>query len=37
MGLSVLWANILSWALRELVSKGYRHDGELIPALHPHR
>jgi hypothetical protein len=37
MGLAVLWANILSWSLRELVSKGYRQDGELVPALHPHR
>jgi hypothetical protein len=37
MGLAVLWANILSWSLRELVSKGYRQDGELISALHPHR
>mmetsp|Transcript_25777 Transcript_25777/g.38159 ORF Transcript_25777/g.38159 Transcript_25777/m.38159 type:complete len:725 (+) Transcript_25777:119-2293(+) len=37
MGLAVLWANVLSWSLRELVSKGYREDGMLVPSLHPHR
>lgn len=37
MGLSVLWVNIMTWILRELVVIITKEVGELIPALHPHR
>ena len=37
IGLGVLWANGLSWALREIISKGYSQDGVMVTTLHPHR
>lgn len=37
MGLSVLWVNLIAWTLRELVVIKTKEEGELIPALHPHR
>jgi uncharacterized membrane protein len=37
MGLGVLWTNILTWLLRELIIRMGSEDGLLIPALHPHK
>jgi hypothetical protein len=38
MGLGVLWTNIITWLLRELIIRmGSAEEGLLIPALHPHR
>ena len=37
MGLGVLWVNAITWSLRELVTRATKEEGELIPALHPHR
>lgn len=37
MGLEVLWVNIITWLLRELIERGTKEEGELIVSLHPHR
>eukprot|EP01035_Chromulina_nebulosa_P029305 gene29305-38830_t len=36
MGLGVLWVNIMTWTLRELVLQQTADEGEYIPSLHPH-
>eukprot|EP01041_Mallomonas_annulata_P009444 gene9444-19619_t len=37
MGLGVLWVNLMVWTLREMVTRHTKEEGELLPALHPHR
>eukprot|EP01038_Epipyxis_sp_PR26KG_P016156 gene16156-21962_t len=37
MGLGVLWVNIITWFLRELIQRSANDDGEYIPALHMHK
>lgn len=37
MGLNVLWVNLISWLLKEIVMLSTKEEGELIPSLHPHK
>ena len=37
MGLGVLWINVITFLLREIVNRTTREDGEWMPAIHPHR
>jgi len=37
MGLGVVWVNLITWTLREMVHKSTDEDGELFPSLHPHK
>ena len=37
MGLGVLWVNVLTWALKELVQRSTKDEGEYLPTLHHHK
>lgn len=37
MGLGVLWVNIMTWTLREIIQQQTVEEGEYLPSLHPHR
>ena len=36
IGFQVLWVNVMTWALRELVNMSAEVDGDVVTALHPH-